>query len=242
VNKKVIIMAAAAGLVSFAGMFVAGWLTRPKAALGSDGPTPTAASGPASGSAQAPPTILTPTTPAAAAAEAGAGTRTLTEQQLQELIFEVREKIQEYNRKIVNLEKEKERMQTAQQTLKKDIDTLNNLRVDLAASVASLKTERDALLKARTEIEQVEKTNLMAIASAYDKMDAARAGDILKSMVQGQAANGMAARNANADDAVKILHFMQERTKAKVLAELAGTEPALAAVLSQRLKQVVEKK
>ena len=112
----------------------------------------------------------------------------MTEQQLKELILEVREKIQEYDRKLQDLEKEKERMQTAQQTLKKDIDTLNNLRVDLAASVASLKSERDALLKARTEIEQVEKTNLMAIASAYDKMDAARAGEILKSMAQGQTA------------------------------------------------------
>jgi hypothetical protein len=239
VNKKVIIMAAA-GLVSFAGMFVAGWLTGPRATLGSDGPAQTAAAGQAIPLAQTSPAILAPTT--ATAAEDGTGARTLTEQQLKELIFEVREKIQEYNRKLLSLEKEKERMQTAQLTLKKDIDTLNNLRVDLAASVAGLKTERDALLKARTEIEQVEKTNLMAIASAYDKMDAARAGDILKSMVVGQTASGMAAKSANADDAVKILHFMQERTKAKVLAELAGTEPALAAALSQRLKQVVEKK
>ncbi|MCX5645671.1 MAG: hypothetical protein NTZ17_13495 [Phycisphaerae bacterium] len=239
-NKKVIIMAAAAGLVSFAGMFVAGWLTQPKAALGSDGPAPMAAASQASSPAQAPAAILAPTT--TTAAEDGTGTRTMTEQQLKELIFEVREKIQEYNRKLLSLEKEKERMQTAQQTLKKDIDTLNNLRVDLAASVAGLKSERDALLKARTEVEQVEKTNLMAIAAAYDKMDATRAGEILKSMVQGQTARGMAAKNANADDAVKILHFMQERTKAKVLAEMAATEPALAAALCQRLKLVVEKK
>jgi len=240
VNKKVIIMAAAAGLVSFAGIFVAGWLTRPKAALASDGPAQTAAAGQASSPAQTSPALLATThTPAA---EDGAGARTMTEQQLKELIFEVREKIQEYNRKLLSLDKEKERMQTAQQTLKKDIDTLNNLRVDLATSVAGLKTERDALLKARTEIEQVEKANLMAIASAYDKMDAARAGDILKSMVQGQTASGMAARNASADDAVKILHFMQERTKAKVLSEMATAEPGLAATLCQRLKLVVEKK
>jgi len=42
------------------------------------------------------------------------------------------------------------------------------------------------------------------------------------------------------DDAVKILHYMTERTKAKLLAEMASSEPALAAVLSQRLKQIVE--
>lgn len=118
----------------------------------------------------------------------------MTEQQLKDLIVEVREKIQEYSRKLQGLETEKERMLTAQQTLKKDIDTLNNLRVELAASVASLKTERDALLKARIEVEKVEKVNLMAIASAYDKMDAARAGDILKSMAQGQTAGSPAAR------------------------------------------------
>lgn len=237
-NKKLIIIAAA-GLVSFAGAFVTGWFTRPKAALGSAGPAPTQPGGQTTPSAPVAPGMLGPT-PAAAAAD-GTGTRALTEQQLKELILQVREKIQEYDRKLQDLEKEKERMQTAQQTLKKDIDTLNNLRVDLAASVASLKTERDAILKSRTEIEQVEKTNLMAIAAAYDKMDPTRAGEILRSMAQGQSQNGTV-KNANADDAVKILHFMQDRTKAKVLAELAGTEPALAAALSQRLKQVTEKK
>jgi chromosome segregation ATPase len=240
VNKKLIIMAAGAGLISFASMFFAGWLTRPKAALGSAGPAPAGAAGQTNSPTPAPPGMLVPT--AATAAEDGTGTRAMTEQQLKELIFQVREKIQEYDRKLLDLEKQKERMQTAQQTLKKDIDTLNNLRVDLAASVAGLKNERDALLKTRTEVEQVEKTNLMAIAAAYDKMDAARAGEILKSMAQGQTSNGTTVKNANADDAVKILHFMQERTKAKVLGELAGTEPALAATLSQRLKQVVEKK
>jgi flagellar motility protein MotE (MotC chaperone) len=233
VNKRAIIFAAAAGLVSFAGSFVTGWFTRPTAAAA--GPVPTGAADRAPA-----PALLAPTLPSAA--ETGTGTRTLTEQQLKELILEVREKIQQYDRNLQDLEKEKERMQIARQTLKKDIDTLNNLRVDLAASVASLKSERDALLKSRTEVEQVEKTNLMAIAAAYDKMDAARAGEILKSMVQGRVQNGALAQQTNGDDAVKILYFMQERTKAKVLAELAATDPSLAATLSQRLKQVTEKK
>jgi len=238
VNKRAIIIAVAAGLASFAGAFVTGWFTRPKAAAA--GPVQTGAADRTRTPAQGAPALLTPTMPSAA--EDGTGTRTLTEQQLKELILEIREKIQKYDRNLQDLEKEKERMQIAQQTLKKDIDTLNNLRVDLAASVASLKSERDALLKARTEIEQVEKTNLMAIASAYDKMDAARAGEILKTMAQGRIQDGVPAKKVNADDAVKILHFMQERTKAKVLAELAGTDPSLAATLSQRLKQVTEKK
>ena len=237
-NKRAIIIAVAAGLASFAGAFVTGWFTRPKAAAA--GPVQTGAADRTRTPAQGAPALLTPTMPSAA--EDGTGTRTLTEQQLKELILEVREKIQQYDRKLQDLEKEKERMQIAQRALKKDIDTLNTLRVDLAASVASLKSERDALLKARTEIEQAEKTSLMAIAAAYDKMDPARAGEILKTMAQGRIQDGVPAKKVNADDAVKILHFMQERTKAKVLAELAGTDPSLAATLSQRLKQVTEKK
>ena len=237
-NKKAIIIAAAAGLISFASAFVAGWFTRPKAAAA--GPAQAGAAERTRTPAPGAPALLAPNS--TAAGEDGAGTRTLTEQQLKELILEVRDKIQQYDRKLQDLEKEKERMQIAQQTLKKDIDTLNNLRVDLAASVASLKSERDALLKARTEIEQVEKTSLMAIAAAYDKMDPARAGEILKTMAQGRIQDGVPAKKAGADDAVKILHFMQERTKAKVLAEMAATDPGLAATLSQRLKQVTEKK
>jgi uncharacterized membrane protein len=238
VNKKAIIIAVVAGLVSFAGAFVTGWFTRPKAAAA--GPVPAGAADRTRTPAPGAPPLLAPTLPSAA--EDGTGTRTLTEQQLKELILEVREKIQQYGRNLQDLEKEKERMQVARQMLKKDIDTLNNLQVDLAASVANLKSERDALLKARTEIEQAEKTSLMAIAAAYDKMDAARAAEILKSMVQGRVQDGRPAPKTNADDAVKILHFMQERTKAKVLAELAATDPSLAATLSQRLKQVMEKK
>ena len=42
------------------------------------------------------------------------------------------------------------------------------------------------------------------------------------------------------DDAVKILYYMSERTKAKLLAEVATSEPALAAALCKRLKQIVE--
>ncbi len=237
-NKRLIIIAAA-GLVSFAGAFVTGWLSRPKAALGSGGPAPTGMVGPTNSSAQTPPTLLTP---AATAAEDATGTRALTEQQLKELIREIRERVQEYDRKLQDLEKEKERLQMAQQTLKTDIDTLNRLQVDLAASTANLKSERDALLKTRVEIDQVEKTSLTALGAAYDKMDAARAAEIFRSMAQGQVRSGTGTPSVTADDAVKILRYMQERTKAKVLSEMAATEPALAAALSLRLTRVTEKK
>lgn len=234
-NKKLIAMAAAAGAVSFIGAFAAGWLSQPAAVMGSADPNQVGQV--EGGQAPVTPQILTPIM---SSADETRGTRSMTEQQLRELVFEVQEKIQEYDRKLQALEREKERSRIAQQTLKNDIETLNNLRVDLAATVASVKSERDMLQKARVEVERVEKANLIAIAAAYDKMDAASAAEILKNMAVGPSKNG--SRSATIDDAVKILHFMQDRTKANVLAELVNTEPALAALLCQKLKQVQEGK
>lgn len=244
-NKKLVIIAAALGLVSFAGAFATGWFTRPKAAaaaaetiqpppVGADTPTGTDTS------VQIPPPVLTPTL-AAPTGQATAA-RSLTEEQLKELILEVRDKIQQYEQKLREVEKEKERLQIAQQTLKKDIETLNNLRVDLAAGVADIKNERDLLTKARVAVAASEKANLVAIAAAYDKMDAAGASQILINMATGLSKSGAGNSTANIDDAVKILFFMQDRTKAKVLAELVAQEPTLAALLCQKLKQVQEGK
>ncbi len=232
-SKKIILITAAAGLLSFVGAFATGWFSRPAAVKGA-----AAAPGGAAGQAQAAASSPALLTPSAGSADSGSSAMALTEEQLKELIFDVREKIQEYNTKLKELEKEKERFRIAQQTLKQDIETLNNLRVDLDASVANLKKERDLLLKAKIEVDQAEKGNLIAIAAAYDKMDAARASEILISMATGQSQNGGAGRSANMEDAVKILYYMQERTKAKVLAELVATEPALAALLCQKLKAV----
>lgn len=236
-KKRLITITVAAGVISFAGAFAAGWFTKPAAVMGS--PAPNQADPAVNTTSGLSPQILTPTM---ASPDTSTGTRVMAEQHLKELIFEVRERIQEYNSKLEGLEKERERFRIAQQTLKKDIESLNNLHVDLAATVANVKSERDMLLKTRVEIERVEKRNLMAIAAAYDKMDPTSASEILTNMALGQSKTGVNARSANIDDAVRILHFMQDRTKAKVLAELVTSDPTLAALLCQKLKQVQEGK
>jgi len=239
VNKKVIIIAAGVGLASFVGAFATGWFTRPSAASAASEPNQTTVTQ-ADTSNQLPAPVLS-STPALPTDQATAA-RSMSEEQLKELILQVRERIQEYDRKLQEVEKEKERLQIAQQTLKKDIEALNNLRVDLAARVADVKNEREQLLKARVEVAAAEKTNLMAIAAAYDKMDPVGASQILTNMATGSSRNGAVTSTNNLDDAVKILFYMQERTKAKVLAEMAAQEPALAAMLCQKLKQVQEGK
>ena len=233
-NKKVILITAAGGVLSFVGAFAATRFFKPAAVSGETTAEGQTAAQTQTNAAQAPSML----TPSAALAGSGDNTMTMTETQLQELIFDVREKITEYNTKLDELEKEKQRFRVAQQTLQEDIENLNNLRVDLDASVANLKRERDQLLKARIEVDQAERNNLVAIAAAYDRMDATRASEILTSMATGQAQATGANRTAGIDDAVKILYYMQERTKAKVLAELVASEPALAALICQKLKTV----
>lgn len=237
--KKLIIITAA-GLVSFAGAFVFAWLTHSPPAKSTD---PSEKS------------VLTDNRVGQESAKSetdmmGAFTSTssptkksMTEQQLRELILNVREKMREYEEKVKGLSVQEKRLQVAQQVLREDIDNLNNLRIELVSTVAQLRNEQDRLLKSRLEIDKLEKANLVSIAATYDKMDSSSASKILMNMCKTDQMQNIKAGEAdyNLDDAVKILHYMTERTKAKLLAELVTSEPSLAASLCNRLKQIVER-
>lgn len=230
--KKKLIILIAAGLVSFAGMFAFAWLTKKT-------PATSKAEQPASQSQESGQKLPEPEALAIAEAE-GADSqvkRAMTEKQLKGLVHEIREKIQEYDNKLQGLEVRKQRLQTAHNELKKDIEELNNLRIELASTIAGLKEERDKLDKSRIEIAKTEKTNLISIAATYDRMDPASASSILTNISK-TPAGGI----SSANDAIKILHYMGDRTKANLLAELTSSEPALAAYFCQQLKQMVEEK
>lgn len=232
VNKKLIIIITAAGLISFAGAFAFAWFN--KAAPQNQNPKPNQQ---VFAGQEIEPKLQQP--PAASSNIAMADSKmksNLTEKQLSDLIYEVRDKIEEYTNKLQTLELREQRLQITQNTLKKDIEELDKLRLELASIVARLKEQRDRLENSRVKIAEAEKDNLLSIAATYDKMDAASAGKILTNMSQMQ--NG---QSGGFDDAVKILHFMAERTKAKLLAELAVSDPKLAWDLCRRLKQIVEK-
>jgi chromosome segregation ATPase len=169
-------------------------------------------------------------------------TKSMTEQQLKNLIHDLRRKMQDYDNKLQSLKVEEQRLQTAQNILREDLEKLHSLQIELASITANLKSEHEKLLKTRIEIDKNEQSNLVLIAATYDKMDATSASKIMTNMCLSNAPiTGQDKQNsASFEDAVKILYFMTERTKAKLLAELATSEPQLAAVLSQRLKQIVE--
>jgi hypothetical protein len=226
-------MIGAAGLVSFVGMFIFSWFTggeavSPPTVKPFVGPT-----GEPSGRLTIEPGMISTAGPVGSDMK-----KTMTEKRLNSLVYEVREKIQEYSGKLQDLEVREQRLRTAHNMIKKDIEELDKLRIELASTVASLKSERDKLLKSRVEIAKAEKDNLITMAAAYDKMDSTSAGKILTSMSKMQKGG---VGGSNLDDAVKILHYMTERTKAKLLAELVTTEPQLAALLCQKLKQIIEK-
>jgi len=241
-SKKKIIITAAAGLVSFAGAFAFAWFTRPSQVSLPEESEQAGVVGDTSGQGRQQTRIGAMGTVDAAS---GPMTKAMTEQQLKNLVQDVREKMQEYNNRLMALGVQERRLQVAQDVFRKDIENLNSLRIELASTIANLKSERDKLLKSRLEIDQAEKTNLISIAATYDKMDVSGASKIVTNMCgtggmgEGQAF-GAGQASGSFDDAVKILHYMGERTKANLLAELAATEPSLAATLCQRLKQIVE--
>ena len=160
----------------------------------------------------------------------------INRQKLQNLIYNIREKIKEYDQKLESLNLRKQRLKTTQDTIKKDITQLNELKLQLNNTLAQIKQQQKLLEQSKVAISDKQKRNLMAIAATYDKMDSASAGKILKNMTQ---INGKTNENGF-NDAVKIFHYMSDRTKAKVLATLSDSEPELCAVFCQKLKNIVE--
>lgn len=241
-NKKLIIMAAAGGIVSFTSAFLTVWLVgRSHSAA--------AAQAAAAGGQQKSETAAHVQATAANTEERNFAEQSqevgeevikgLSEKQLKSLIFEVREKIREYEGKTKELEVREARLALTQETLKKDIEELSQLKVETASLVANLKEQRNRLLETRAVIEKSEKVNLTSVAATYDKMDSSSASKIISSMCEKQMETGRFHGGA-IDDAVKILFYMTERTKAKLLAEMVASEPKLAALLCQRLKQISE--
>ncbi len=234
---KKIIMIASVGLISFVGAFAFAWFTKPAPISDSDESNQP---GVAASDFTIEPMLPQPESGTVGSVDSAAKTA-MMETRLKSLAIEIREKIEEYNNKIQAIEQQAQRLKITRDALKKDIENLNNLQIELASTVAGLKEQRASLLKTRVDIDKAEKANLVSIAATYDKMDATSASKILTDMCKKKT---LSADNKEVEsgfnDALKILHYMTERPKAKVLAELATSEPQLASLLCQRLKQISE--
>jgi pentatricopeptide repeat protein len=164
--------------------------------------------------------------------ETRASLQSLSEKQLESLIFELREKLKANRQREQELAVQEERIRAAGEEVKGDLEKLSGLRTELAGTVSQIKREREALGKDRLTITAAEVAKLQQIASIHDKMDAASGSTLLVNM----------ASNGRLDDAVQILNYMQERNAAKVLSEMVSKDPKVATVLCERLKKVREEK
>jgi len=175
-----------------------------------------------------------PQTPEAAAAtkeapkEAVPDISSVEEKHLYELVKEVRQKVGDCQKREQELQEQEKRLQMTREVVDREAQNLENQRLQLAAALARLKETQGELEKTRVAIGREEVVNLKRVAAVYDKMDATAGSRILEGMCT----------NKQEADAVKILYYMQERSVAKVLAEI--TDKSLAARLCEQLKRVKE--
>ena len=154
----------------------------------------------------------------------------MTEKQLQTLIYDIREKMKEHRYREKELALEDSRIASARDTLQEDIERLNKLRDELTSILSNLKAQEASLAQARLKVLAAEKENIQKMAGMYDKMDVTQSSQILMSM----------ATNDQFDDAVKILHYMTDRTSAKLLGEIGKNQATLAAAICDKLKRIEE--
>jgi flagellar motility protein MotE (MotC chaperone) len=223
--KKIhLLILIAAGIVCFTAAFGISWHLKKKQAAAAA--KPEAASAP-----QKPDRAAAPSGPSylqAASFEEPAGG--LSERQLQNLIEDIRARMQEYRRKEKELAQEEERIQMAHQTLQEEIDRLNQLRAKLAVLTQEIEQKQQQLQETILQINTLEQSNFQRLAATYDKMDTTQAARILAAMAAGP----------QSADAVKILYYMSERTTAKVLGEIGSAQPELAAMINLKLKRIQE--
>ena len=151
------------------------------------------------------------------------------ESTLNELVKELRYKIEQCKKRQSELEKHEKRKAMAEAALKDDAEKLENLRMQLVMPLTRLQDKIAELERTRIRISTQEKSEIQKTAAIYEKMDAASSSQILVEMCSN-----------NEEDAVKIIYYMSERSAAKCLAEISNSDKVLAAKLSQKIKVINE--
>jgi flagellar motility protein MotE (MotC chaperone) len=206
-SKKMMIILAVAAALCFGGGLAASYMFKKKSPDLAHGKATTA-----------------PTTAPSSAAEKLALTG--SQSQLEDLIKEVRLKVQDCKRRELQLNEREKRVAMSEELLKKETQQLENLRIGLVAPLTNLKQEMAKLDKSRIKVTQDEIDNIKHTAIIYEKMDPASGAKIIESMCNGPLV----------EDAARILYFMSERSAAKLLGEL--TDKAMASNLCDRMKRI----
>ncbi|MBN1556146.1 MAG: hypothetical protein JXA11_15505 [Phycisphaerae bacterium] len=136
------------------------------------------------------------------------------EQQLDDLIREVRAKLKELERRERRLVEREKRLSTASDQLKAQIKNLNDLKVELASAIGPLRAERQKMKQYRALITSQEVANVEAAAKMWEKMEPSNAARLLVEMWQ--------TRQEQA--ATKIFRVLSDKAKAAIMDELNGAK------------------
>jgi flagellar motility protein MotE (MotC chaperone) len=150
------------------------------------------------------------------------------ERELDALIKEMRREIQAYEGKKRELRLMERRISLAQEGLRQQAKELEDLRIDVAASLTPLKDARAKLVRERVRITREEAENLRKVAAVYENMQADACAETLAEMV----------KSGRETVAVGILREMSDRSTAKVLSQFSDKK--MAADLSEMMKRVRE--
>lgn len=151
----------------------------------------------------------------------------LTDTELRTMIRELRLKMEIFRTKEEEQARRKKHIMIAEEDLKKQIQELEKLRLALIPIVQDIRKEQQDMEATRTRFTAEEEKNLKSDAGTYDVMSVESAAKIF--------AVWCAGTQEQEDHAVKILYYMQARSRAKLLAAM---DPKIAAPLSERLKTI----
>jgi chromosome segregation ATPase len=145
------------------------------------------------------------------------------EQELNQLIKDVRVRLQQVERQERELQERESRMAMAAAQLSRQAEDLEKLRVELAAAYTPLKESRGELMKTRTMIRNQEILNVQNTAKMWAKMDPANCARLVVEMFG----------NDQAEAATKIIHFLPEKSWAAIMDEIQDIGPAVDVIIRQ---------
>ena len=207
-GKKMVIVAGVLGVVSFGGAFVLTQMFRPAPAPDAQGPT----------------------TSQQAANLALSGLESMQmsvrESKLENLTSELNRQKMDLSKRSRQLDNRERQIKVAAGQLAEAARDLESMRLQLAAPLVRLKSLKESLEQTRLTISREETTNLKGIAKTYEQMSTESSSKVIEAMCTGNQIR----------DAAKILQFMSDRGRAKLLSSLS--DQSLTARLFDMMKTI----
>ena len=157
-------------------------------------------------------------------------------QELNDVIRDMNDKRQAYEKKNRDLRKEEERIAEVREAAQEDFQRLDDMRIEIAYALTNLKKEKQSLEEAKIRVKKEENANLKVMAGVLSTMKANYAATWISTMSE-QAEGQDPQVRPGIDEAAAHIYMMQPKAKAKLFdALIKDKKAALAADLGRRIK------